>query len=1086
MINEIIGGCYKILAQIGEGGMGEVFRGIDLNLDREVAIKVIRPELAIKPEILQRFRKEAVVLARLNHPNIATLYNFLHEGQSYFMVMEYAPGQTLDRVIANNVGGLPWRCALELFMDALRALEHAHAQGIIHRDIKPANMMVSDRDTLKVLDFGIARVLGQSRVTRTGVVVGTTKYMAPEQIAGRGIDARSDIYSLGIVLYEMLTGRVPFEGLGEYDLMRAQIGEPPRPVRELIANIPEAVEDALMRAIEKDPDRRFQTTSEFMGTIVPHLREHAGESISGGGLLPNTGPGGRAPRRAGLLRRHSAATEGNLARQPVELSTASGPMAIPGEPCMDQPAPQLAVVRSSVERSATKSPAEARPPTVEPPVRPAPGGGAGRHGPRWILKIWKKRVAGVAVGVSFIVAIIVIVDRMVLPLFEAPDPEVIATLVQRARNSLAADRVSGPGDDTALAHAQKALDLAPADAGARQVMSAVIAHLLNAGQLALKNGAIADANAKLSAAERLMDEYKLEDSRAPELAAAIQDQEARRAASAQREQRIGELLAEARAAFEAGKLAEAAALAQKVLALAADNPEARQLIEDAGEGVFNWVKDALTRGDVAAAREKEDDVLSMVQKYGLSDVRLNELRDWIAREEQRQKQERERLAMEKDGGADRLASVARLLDKARTAAAADRWTAPENDNAVEYAQQVLDLDPKNAAALGIIGSAVVIATVNDGDAALKAGDTTTAMGLRDVAKNFAAKYGGADQAIEGLSGRIVEAERDERERNEQDGQRAAREARIMQLIASGDRALSEDRLMTPADDNAMQHARDLKALDPRHPGARRLVSAVIDRYVLLAEAGVAKEDFEKARESHATANRIAAEFGLQDEVLRALAEYTTAAERQKPARAYSRRATTAEEVIARAQQAGLDQGRDSPERVRAAQDAEGAKAVEETAAQEDVTRTRAALEKAKRGKAEREKARGIGREQQLAGLRQKSRFALAAAGLTDPEAPVEKARQMLAQVDARSEATRFLHDIVVRYVARGELAAADGDLEEANGYYRVAERLVREYRLADSEVRKLERRLEDRRMENESAQRERELEEPKQEMDSRR
>ena len=168
MINEVIGNSYKLVEKIGEGGMGEVFRGVDINLDREVAIKVMAPWLARSPEILQRFRKEAVVLAKLNHPNIATLYNFIHDGRNHYMVMEFAPGETLDVLIANCVGGLPWRYALELFMDALQAIDHAHKQGIIHRDIKPANMMVSERDTLKVLDFGLGRVLGESEIHQAG------------------------------------------------------------------------------------------------------------------------------------------------------------------------------------------------------------------------------------------------------------------------------------------------------------------------------------------------------------------------------------------------------------------------------------------------------------------------------------------------------------------------------------------------------------------------------------------------------------------------------------------------------------------------------------------------------------------------------------------------------------------------------------------------------------------------------------------------------------------------------------------------------------------------------------------------------
>ncbi|MGH8522844.1 MAG: serine/threonine protein kinase [Gammaproteobacteria bacterium] len=149
---------------------------------------------------------------------------------------------------------MPWKRSLEFFSEALFAIDHAHKQGIIHRDIKPANMMVDGRDILKVLDFGIVRVLGSTRLTRTGLAIGTLKYMPPEQIRGQEIDARSDLYSLGIVLYEMLTGRVPFMAAGEFDLMRAQIEETPTPVRELAEDVPEDIEEAVLRALTKDPD----------------------------------------------------------------------------------------------------------------------------------------------------------------------------------------------------------------------------------------------------------------------------------------------------------------------------------------------------------------------------------------------------------------------------------------------------------------------------------------------------------------------------------------------------------------------------------------------------------------------------------------------------------------------------------------------------------------------------------------------------------------------------------------------------------------------------------------------------------------
>src|ERR1041385_6498438 len=221
MIGNVVG-SYKVTEKIGEGGMGAVFKGIDLMLEREVAIKMLRPELASQPEVVERFRTEAITLAKLNHPNIATLYSFLRNGEDYFMVMEFVRGETLDDVI-RKFGSMSIERAVPLFCQALEGIDHAHRMGIVHRDLKPANVMLTDAGSIKVMDFGIARVLGTARMTRQGNVVGTIEYMSPEQVRGMESDARSDVYSLGIVLYEMLTGRVPFNCDSEFEMMKAQV-----------------------------------------------------------------------------------------------------------------------------------------------------------------------------------------------------------------------------------------------------------------------------------------------------------------------------------------------------------------------------------------------------------------------------------------------------------------------------------------------------------------------------------------------------------------------------------------------------------------------------------------------------------------------------------------------------------------------------------------------------------------------------------------------------------------------------------------------------------------------------------------------
>lgn len=261
MIGSVIGN-YEIRNKVGEGGMGAVYRGVDVLLEREVAIKVLRPELYNTPQLAERFHSEAIALARLNHPNIATLYTYLRYGEESMMVMEFVRGETLEALL-RRVGALSVESTIALFGQALDGLAHAHAQGIVHRDLKPANLMLTTTGVVKVMDFGIARIAGGGRMTRTGRLIGTLEYMSPEQVRGLETDSRSDIYSLGIVLYQMLTGKVPFTSDSDYELMRAHIESAPTPPRELAPNLPPVVESLILRALAKDPADRFQSAAEF-------------------------------------------------------------------------------------------------------------------------------------------------------------------------------------------------------------------------------------------------------------------------------------------------------------------------------------------------------------------------------------------------------------------------------------------------------------------------------------------------------------------------------------------------------------------------------------------------------------------------------------------------------------------------------------------------------------------------------------------------------------------------------------------------------------------------------------------------------
>jgi len=280
---------YEILASLGTGGMGEVYRGLDLELDRRVAIKCLRPELAQRTDVVERFRSEARTLARLQHPNIAAVYRFFEHSGQLFLVMEFIEGRTLEDIVREE-GPMHPAQAAALLSQAAMGLAFAHDQNVIHRDIKPANLILASSGVIKLMDFGIAHILGSARLTRTGHVVGTLEYMSPEQVRGQAPDIRTDQYSLCAVGYELLTGQVPFRAESDFELMRAHLERRPEPLRSLAPGIPRELETVLLRGLAKDPADRFAGAAELSEALERSGGAAASRSYpaTGAGVAPRT------------------------------------------------------------------------------------------------------------------------------------------------------------------------------------------------------------------------------------------------------------------------------------------------------------------------------------------------------------------------------------------------------------------------------------------------------------------------------------------------------------------------------------------------------------------------------------------------------------------------------------------------------------------------------------------------------------------------------------------------------------------------------------------------------------------------------
>lgn len=261
---------YQIEAILGRGGMSSVYRAYDPNLQRKVAVKIIHQHLTDNPEFIKRFEREAALVAQMRHEHIVQVHDFNHDGDVYYMVLELIAGETLAKRLEalNNAGlRLPLADAVEILATLCDAVDYAHQRRMIHRDLKPANVMIDLLGKAVLMDFGIAKIMGGQAHTATGAAMGTAAYMSPEQVQGEKADHRADIYSLGIMLYEMLSGETPFHGDSTYQIMLQHVNEPVPDIRLIEANVPPKLVAILRKALAKDPYDRYQTAAEMAAAL---------------------------------------------------------------------------------------------------------------------------------------------------------------------------------------------------------------------------------------------------------------------------------------------------------------------------------------------------------------------------------------------------------------------------------------------------------------------------------------------------------------------------------------------------------------------------------------------------------------------------------------------------------------------------------------------------------------------------------------------------------------------------------------------------------------------------------------------------
>ncbi len=364
-------GNYKITGRLGRGGMSTVYRARQENMGRDVAIKMVSAELAGDPQFLNRFEREARVIANLEHPRILPVHEYGHQGGYFYLVMRLVDGESLRERLMH--GPLSMAKAADFLRQIASALDYAHAKGVIHRDLKPNNILLDKLDNIYLMDFGIAKLVAASQqLTATGMVMGTPAYMAPESWRGEAVDARTDVYALGVILYEMVTSRPPFDSDTPFTLMYKHLNDQPPNPREWMPNLPEPVEAVIFKGLAKDPQARYQTAGELAADFSRAI--HGVEDLVAPPLPVEEEDEAEAPAQTPPDEFAAQSTEGQAQHDtPPEAPSAAEERALARDELVPIPPPGAINPPASVSTGAR---------TV-PPI-PVPGRGSGRE-------MWRER-----------------------------------------------------------------------------------------------------------------------------------------------------------------------------------------------------------------------------------------------------------------------------------------------------------------------------------------------------------------------------------------------------------------------------------------------------------------------------------------------------------------------------------------------------------------------------------------------------------------------------------------------------------------------------------------------------------------------